>query len=338
MVLTLPMLAALRRCFPSAHIAVLLRRYTSGIVEGNPHVDELVWYDRGGEPVPFAEMARTLRSGAFDAVVVVYPTFRLAALMALARIPVRVGTGYRSYSLLFNRRVYEHRKDARRHELEYNLRLLTELGCNATGPPEFTIAVPRQARERAEAVLRSVGVDPGRPYAVLHPGSGGSARDWPSDRFAELAAHLAAGRGLQVVVTGSGAESPLATGVVQGSGRGAVSVAGMLTVQELAAVLDGAAVFVSNSTGPLHLAVAMGTPVVGLYPPHPAMSKKRWGPYCGTNRVLVPDRPADCEDCVKRPDIRCACMDSISVDAVASAVTELLAETAGRDAARAGHG
>lgn len=325
MVLTLPMLAALRRCFPRAHLALLLRRYTAGIVEGNPYVDALIWYDgNGGGVVPFREMARTLRAGRFDAAVVVYPTGRLAWLMFLSGIPVRVGTGYRVYSFLFNRRVFEHRKDARRHELEYNLGLLKVLGCTPAGEPELEVAVAPDAAAAAESLLRSAGVDPLRPYAVLHPGSGGSARDWSARNFRELALRLRGRDGIQIVVTGSRAERGLAASVTGGDGTGGVSVAGLLEVRELAALLKRASLFVSNSTGPLHLAVAVGTPVVGLYPPHPAMSKARWGPYRGRNRVLVPDRPADCTDCVRHPEAGCPCMDSITVDAVHAAARELL--------------
>src|SRR5512140_340077 len=122
------MLARLRQCFPEASPAMLLQRYTGAIVEGHPHAGTLLWYDDNDGLVPFRVMLTTIRAQRFDAVVLAHPTFRLALLMWLARIPVRVGTGYRFYSILFNRRVFEHRKDARRHELEYNMNLLAELG------------------------------------------------------------------------------------------------------------------------------------------------------------------------------------------------------------------
>ena len=119
------MLPALRECFPDAHIAMLLRHYTGDVVRGNPYVSELIWYDNEAGLVPFGEMVATLREREFDVAIVVYPRFRLAWLMWRSGIPLRVGTGYRYYSVLFNKKVFEHRKDAQRHELEYNLNLLT---------------------------------------------------------------------------------------------------------------------------------------------------------------------------------------------------------------------
>lgn len=314
-ILTLPMFPLLRRCFPDAHIGVLLRRYSGEILEGNPYVNELIWYDRDGELVPFGEMCATLRERRFDAAIVVYPRLRLAWLLFRSGIPLRVGTGYRYYSFLFNRRVYEHRKDARRHELEYNLNLLKELQCNIPEDftPEFFIHVPPEADNAVHALLAAKGIE-GRNLAVLHPGSGGSAREWPARLFGELAARLS-DEGFAVVVTGTAGELPKVNAVVAASGGSAVSLAGMLSIKELAALVRRARLFVANSTGPLHLAVAVGTPVVGLYPQHTAMNVTRWGPYTERKVVLVPRRPIDCSICVRRRS-ECECMASIEVEQV----------------------
>jgi heptosyltransferase-3 len=290
-ILTLPMLPILRRHFSAGAVTMLLRRYTGAIVEGNPYLDRIVWYDDDRDLVPFGGMLRMLRREAFDAVVVVHPTRRLAWLMRCAGIPIRVGTGYRSYSVLFNRRVFEHRKDAKRHELEYNLNLLGALGCSVPPfpvRPEYGIVIDARSRDEAQKELAMQGISAGDRYAVIHPGSGGSAKDWPPGQFAALAERLHALRGRRVIVTGSSEESGLVGGIVQSSGGKALGVAGRFSVRGLAAVLAGADVVVANSTGPLHLAVAVGTPVVGLYPRERAMSAARWGPYGGTSRVLVP--------------------------------------------------
>jgi ADP-heptose:LPS heptosyltransferase len=100
---------------------------------------------------------------------------------------------------------------------------------------------------------------------------------------------------------------------------------GKCTLKELAALIGASSLFVSNSTGPLHLAVAMGTPVVGLYPQHTAMSAKRWGPYTGNSAVFVPERPLDCNTCVEH-NSACECMATITVEAVLAAARSLLAK------------
>ena len=148
-ILTLPLLPLIHQCYPEARVSMLLSRYTGEIVEGHPHADALLWYDDADHrPVPFWQMVHRIRQERFDAVIVVHPTFRLAWMMRLAGIPVRVGSGYRYYSVLFSRRVYEHRKDARRHELEYNLQLLRRIGCavpERLEQPDYGIRIPPEA-------------------------------------------------------------------------------------------------------------------------------------------------------------------------------------------------
>jgi len=332
-VLTLPVLPLLRSCYPDAHLAMLLNRYTGEIVEGNPYLNELIWYDRGGEPVPFREMCRELRTGRFDAAVVVYPRFRLACLMACAGIPIRVGTGYRYYSVLFNRRVFEHRRVAAKHEAEYNIGLIRELGCTASGAPEFRIEIPEEARK---AVRPYVVAAHGKNIVVLHPGSGGSAREWPASSFGALAKTLLKRGDVEILVTGTGIEQQAVEHVVSMAGGKPVSLLGKLAVKELAALLESASLFVGNSTGPIHIAAAVGTPVVGLYPQHAAMSARRWGPWTLKKHVFAPDKPGDCKDC-QAVHTACECMSSIPVDHVVTAANDLL-ERYGRSIVRAGEG
>jgi ADP-heptose:LPS heptosyltransferase len=322
-VLTLPVFTPLRRCFPGAQLAMLAGHYAGAIVEGYPPVDELLWYDDAGGLVPFRVMVGRLRSGRFDVAIIVHPTLRLALLASLARIPVRIGTGYRYYSFLFNRRVYTHRKTAERHEVEYNLDLLAPLGCTAipAKPLDVPLDIPRGARERASMILRDAGVT-GR-FVVIHPGSGGSAREWPLEHFGLLAAKFIELSNLAVVVTGTAGESARVEEVARVSSGRAVNLAGRLNVKELAALLQKASLLVANSTGPLHVGV-----VVGLFPQTPVMGPRRWGPYTDNARVLVPAKPPDCDECAGSAGIPCACMASISVETAFAAAAELLAASA----------
>lgn len=319
--LTLPLLPLLRSCFPEAHIAMLLKRYTGEIVEGNPYLNELIWYDDPAGPIPFGRMREELRRRRFDAAVVVYPRLRLAWLVARSGIPVRIGTGYRYYSLLFNRRVYEHRRLAEKHELEYNMGLLRELGCNLSGGPEFVIHIPDEARRTAKDIIRKSG---DRPVVILHPGSGGSAREWPAERFGQLAERMQRELRVSVLVTGTGSDAHAAETVVRMCNGEAVSLIDMLNVKELAALMEGATLVIGNSTGPIHIAAAMGAPVLGLYPQHTAMSERRWGPWTSKKRLFVPDKPIDCRDCAGVAGSPCACMASIAVDDVFAGAKDLL--------------
>lgn len=319
------MISALRKCFPDAYIAVLVRRYTGDIVGGNPDVNELLWYDGEDGLVPMKDIAATLRERHFDAAIVVYPRFRLAWLMWRAGIPIRIGTGYRFYSFLFNRKVFEHRKDAQRHELEYNLRLLEELDCECEigSSPNFFIEVPSDAHNRIEKLLDEAGISKGESFIIIHPGSGGSAREWSPRNFGLLAAKLIEKRGVKALVTGGRGDEAKVAEVVHASGGRAIPIVNQVSLKEFAALIRRSQLFVANSTGPLHLAVAMKTPVVGLYPQHTAMSAKRWGPYTDKKVVFVPERPLDCNVCVEN-NSACECMATISVDEVFEGGVDLL--------------
>jgi heptosyltransferase III len=329
-ILTLPMIGVLRKQYPHAAISMLLQHYTGEIVQGHRELAGILWYDGDGRPVPFFAMLRSIRAHRFDAVVVARPTPRLAWLMFLARIPVRIGTGYRAYSFLFNSRVFEHRKDARRHELEYNLNLLLALGVRAEAlkdPVVYGLRVSPEDEKSARDVLARRGLSLDHPFAVIHPGTGGSAREWQIGNLSELGRRICRQKKMAVVVTGNAAERSLAETLAGQIGSGSVSVAGELTMKQLAAVLERARIWIGHSTGPLHLAVALGTPVVGLYPQMIPMSPRRWGPYTPMSRVHVPDRPADCTKCEDGKLGHCPCMDTITVNEVFRSVNELLTES-----------
>ncbi len=177
-VLTLPVLSSLRRCFPRARLSVLLRRYTGAIVTGNPYVDEILWYDADGVPVPFTAMLSTLKEKRFDAAVLVRPDPRAAILLFLARIPVRIGTGYRYYSPLMTHRIYEHRSEAKHHR-----RSAPGLAGRAAGPADRGPSRERRLRGRlASGIVRFRGEAPGRRGPRDHPchgdrGRGSQGRD-----------------------------------------------------------------------------------------------------------------------------------------------------------------
>jgi heptosyltransferase-3 len=324
-VLSLPMISTLRATFPVARISMLLRSYTQSLAEDYPGLNGILLYDHDGMDKPWRVMVNELRRHKFDTAIIVYPTARLAALMFSAGIPRRIGTGYRWYSFLFTHKVYEHRKTAEKHEAHYNLSLLKVLGCEVRSVPEVTLPIGDADDEEAALILRSLDIRPDKLVAVLHPGSGGSAREWGARNFSKLA-QILADDGIQVLVTGGPGESTLVYDVVKGSQREAKPLLTMRRLKTLAAVLKRADVFVGNSTGPLHIAAAVGTPVVGLYPPIVACSPVRWGPLTSRKRIFIPAREK-CPRCSGGACQASDCMDLIRPEEVAQAVRELVAPT-----------
>jgi heptosyltransferase III len=131
--------------------------------------------------------------------------------------------------------------------------------------------------------------------------------------------------GARVIITGGKNEDNVVASVKSLAGSKAVSLVGTLNLKEYAALMKTARVFISNSTGTLHIAAAVGTPVIGLYPQITALSAKRWGPYTDKKVVFTPvNKPVDCKICLKQINTPCECMETIRVDDVFQAAIKYL--------------
>ncbi len=320
-VLSLPMLPVLKKHFPNASITVMVRKYTRELVDQHSCVSDIIQWDDNGERT-LSEYVKIVKELSFDIAIVPYPRFILALIIYLAGIPVRVGTGYRWYSFLFNHKVYEHRKDAKRHEVEYNLNLLKAIDIEIDGAPDFELEITADVQQKIDEILFKDGVN---TFVVLHVGSGGSARDWSLQNFAALGDRIRNDSQCKVVLTGGDSERSLVASVVSSMKTSPINYTGMFSLMELGALFKRAAVFVSNSTGPLHIAAAIRTPVIGFYPPILQCSAVRWGPYTNKKKVFTAES-ARCPLCKGGACQSNVCMDQITVDQVFHAVQELVNE------------
>ena len=312
-ILSTPVATALKKNYPACRITFLARSETRPILECHPHVNEVITADNpqftGAHG--FFRLVSLLRKKNFDATILLHPSLALACLAFLARILQRIGTGYRLYSALFTHRVFEHRKTAQFHEAEYNLRLLKAIGIENANV-EFHYVLSEHDRQQSQAKLAEIGIKVDDRPIILHVGSGGSARDWPLANFAALADTLNLEEHRQVVFTGGPGEIDLVASVINKTRTKPLNLAGRLTLKDLMVLLEHAAVFVSNSTGPLHLAVMVGAPVVAFYPPIRVCRPERWGPYGRRDDVLM-SQHEECFRCRKTAEKYCACMAAITV-------------------------
>lgn len=278
LVLTLPAIAALRETYRAAWLGLLVKPYAAPLAACVEGVDEVV-VDAGTQEA----LTERLRGFAADLIVSIAPGGRAGWCAWRAGIPHRVGPGYRLYSPIFERTVDEHRRRRMRHEVELALAYAHRAGA-AAGPARFPLVLPDEARASAEA-WRGEHQVPER-YVVLHPGSGGSCPGWPPGHFAGLA-ELLIGRGIGVVVSVGPADDAVAKALDEATPvvRRAPRFGGELP--SLAALLGGASLVVASSTGPLHLAAALGTPTLALHAPWPSCGPARWGPYAGNGWALV---------------------------------------------------
>jgi heptosyltransferase III len=318
-ILTLPIAVAIRERLPDAEIAFMVQPYTAPIVRRVAVIDRVL-------TVPDEHGAlHQMRSYRPDAIIFARPEMRLALDALIARIDVRIGTGYRWYSGLFTRWVYEHRRKGEKHEAEYGVGLLTPLFDG-----ELPVRMPRlevSEEGRAEAMRRLTEAGVSGEYVVLHPGSRGSASDYPAEAFGRVAAALLEeNAGLSIVVTAGEGEHALASRVA-GHGGERAKVLGDLSLDAFSELLRGARGFLGVSSGPAHLAALVATPVVALYPGLPPVWPVRWEPWGEHVTTLVP-HPEEpfCAGCERRHPPE-NCVARIGTDRIIEACREMLAGT-----------
>jgi len=287
--LAMPVASAIKADRPDAHVALLARSYTRIIGERNPDIDEVITIDNeDGSLRNFSELVRCIRQKQFECAVVIHPTFYCALLPACARIKVRIGTAYRFYSSLFNYRHREHRKISEKHEVEYNLGLLKPLKISCSDP-QFKFELNNNDKELAENALREAGIESGSRFCVINPGCSGSSYNWQLESYGETASLFVEELKLPVIVTWGPGEEAIADGVVHHSSGKVLKLPEVLPLPAQAALMQKADFVLAPSTGILHLANAIGAEVIGLYPPIPSLSPRRWGPYGKLENTIVPE-------------------------------------------------
>lgn len=321
-VLTLPVAGRLKQLFPGCRVVFIGRAYTAPVAAACPWVDEVLDFDEL-QKLPAAARAGALRAYGALAIVHVFPNRALAVLARRARIPVRIGTRNRWWHwLTCNRLVALSRRRSPLHEAQLNLQLLAPLAAPAEALPLPAVAalVRLRAPEPLAAAWHQLLAQrrPGQLNVVLHPRSRGSAREWGPNNFGRLAQLLHAA-GHRVFVTGTAAEgAELAGWLAENNSCLAADLTGQLALPQFLAFLAAADGVVAGSTGPLHLAAALGRHALGLYPPIRPMHPGRWGPLGPRAEYLVFDRP-NCQDCRARP-AACTCIKAIGAAAVAARV------------------
>ena len=333
--MTTPALRALRASAPDRHITLLASGSGAAVVPYVPEIDDVVLADGpwmpGGGAVPDELLATVerLRAGRFDAAVIftVYSQNALPAafLCWLAGIPLRLAHCRENpYHLLSDWLPDPEPHEVLRHEARRQLDLVAAVGAT-TVDARLSFRVPPQDVVSSERLLRAAGIDPGQPFVVVHPGATAPSRRYPEELFAAAIRHVLDIRpdlgGLQLVFTGDPSEAAAIERIRALVDHPLHSLAGKLGLGELAAVVDAAALLIANNTGPVHLAAALGTPVVDIY----ALTNPQHAPWQVPHRVLYEDVP--CRFCYKSvcPQGHHHCLRLLDPARVAAAAHELLA-------------
>lgn len=332
---TLPALNAIRDHYPQAHITWLIEEVAADLVVGHRALDRVLvsrrksWIRRLWGPQrrqalkEIRRFLKDLRDTQYDIIIDFHALLKSGLLVGAARGKRKIGFDkgmqHQEFSYLFlNERVPA--VDMEVHALTRGLMLLKAIGIT-TPKVVYDISFSDGDTAAVRELLRAQGVDGSRPMVAINPVALWETKLWLNDRFAVLADRLVRDNHVDVVFTGGPADSQVVQTILEMMAQPAANATGRTSLKMLAALYHLSRALVTTDTGPMHLAAAVGTPVVALFGP---TAPWRTGPFGGGHQVV---RTApDCSPCFKRQcdEHRCRCMTDISVSDVLQATRRLL--------------
>jgi ADP-heptose:LPS heptosyltransferase len=316
-ILATPVLRRVHQLYPDARIDFLVRKEWTPVLRFPAPFRTMV-YD---PDAPVEETVRMLREEQYDVAFVLRDEPSITRAVSRARIPLRVGpySSLRSF-FHFNRGKLQRRSRCLKHEASYNLDLIGGTEGSSDELPRAWVETSEAAKNSAQRYLAKRGLLPSG-FVVIHPGSSGSARYVKQEALQALASALLK-KGVPVLVSGGPAEGTLietfrskVPGVILLGGDAGIGLDG------LAEVMRQAKTVVAHGTGPLHLAAAVGTPVMAIFPPLFVLSEKRWGPLVKPSSVWVPE--VSCPEKFRCAGPKCPVYDCMDLFDVNSAMRTL---------------
>ena len=277
-VLSTPALKALRDTYPDSRITFMVRSYVKDIAQGNPSVDEVIIYDKEKSFLENIEFIKKLRSKKFDLAIVLHPTLRTNWVVFLSGIPRRLGFDRkRKMGILLTDRIPDKKHLGLKHEIDYTLDILRYIGVNAKDR-KLHVPVSKDIENKARETLAKGGITENDTVVVINPGASCPSKRWPAKNFAETADMLIKKRGVRIVIISGEADKGLGGKVASLIKEGCLDLSGKTTVGDIAAILKRSKLFISNDSGPVHVACAVGTPVVAIFGRSDrGLSPRRWG-------------------------------------------------------------
>ncbi|OGW81138.1 MAG: lipopolysaccharide heptosyltransferase II [Omnitrophica bacterium RIFCSPHIGHO2_02_FULL_45_28] len=320
-ILSTPVFSAIKEKYPHCYLAVLVDQSVETLVRGNPFVDEVIAYDKKGKHRSWWRtlwLGIGLRKYHFDLAIHLHPTNRVHILSWLAGIPIRIGYCRKNHYLLTHS-IEERKRLGKRHEAEYNFDLLQFIHIPA--PHRLKLYVPLHPEDKNE--LKMLAPDLKDPYVVYHPSASCPSKIWPPERMAELANSLAHECGTFSVIVASGSGVNEANLMEMHLKQSYMNLGGKLSLGMLGWLLKGARLLVSNDSGPVHFASAVGTPVISIFGRNQAgLSPTRWKPL-GERSSFV-HKNVGCVECLAHDcKLGFKCLQELSVNDVLGEIKKL---------------
>jgi heptosyltransferase II len=330
-IMALPALQAVRKRFADAHVAILALPYVAQIYQGQGIADELIAYDRKGEHAGIRgreKLAASLKAKQFDTALLLQNAFDAAWVAWRAGIPQRIGYNRDGRGLLLTEAIPVPRAgEIPAHEKFYYLELLRRAGWleNLPDVSEISLRVNAGDSEKAEEKLLGLGAREGAMRVAVGAGASyGSAKCWLPERFAQALNQLQRERDADVVLFGTPSEMEVSAAIQAGLARTALDLTGKTQIAELPALLSRCSAFLGNDSGAMHVAAAVGLPVVAIFGPTDPFGTAPVTPRC----TIVQEKPY-CSPCFLR---RCPtdhrCMKAVTSEMVGEQLLRIVAEVA----------
>jgi heptosyltransferase-2 len=324
-ILTYPTVQTLKTIFPHSHLAIQIPDHLSDLWKTFPYVDEIISFRKRGDFKSFWEdlkLGSSLKKKGFDLAIILPRSFHSALQVYLAGIPIRIGYRDEGRSLFLTHGIPRTKDALRVHRIHYYQKLTGVIGDIEVGPSP-KIFLRDEDRRWAEGALMSLGLLDGRPLIGMNPGATyGLAKCWYPDRFGELGKRIIKNWKATVLLFGKEEEGCIAKEILKHLEGGGIDLTGKTRLLQLAALLERCQLLVTNDTGTMHVATAVGTPVVALFGSTDPITTGPWG-----DGHVVISKNVSCSPCMKRicpTDHRC--MELITVDEVEEAVDRKLKE------------
>jgi len=314
-ILTTPVLQALRDHFPHAHITYMAQAPYHTLLFNHPAVDHILFY--GNSLKSQIQTVRYLIRNKFDIAIDLFGNPRSAWLTLLSGAKIRIGGDFRGRRMAYSHPV---RQDGRNTTaIQFHMAYLQPLGISQE-PKWPGIYLDKKETEWAEQYLRKKGYDPARPIVGIHPGATWPAKRWSNVRYAELVKYIASEPGVQVFITMGPEEQQIIEPILSMNPDLKLQPETM-SIREMAAIISRMQVFISNDAGPMHLGPALGVRTIGLFGPG---EPEIWFPYSTREEHQVIHHELICSRCHQDFCDKMHCMSAISVDEVLSAVKKAL--------------
>jgi ADP-heptose:LPS heptosyltransferase len=305
--------------FPGLKIYFIGRSYTQPVIEACEYVDEFINWD---EVSCYSEHQQVefLKSLKGDAIVHVFPDFQIAKIAYKSKIPLRIGTSHRLYHWLYcNKNVALGRKKSDLHEAQLNLQLFTLLGAQKIYLLEdiaklYGMTHLAEVNDKLKALI-----DPSRFNLVLHPKSKGSAREWGLNNYGELIKLLPKDK-FKIFISGTNEDRKFLDTLLADHEADITDITGQMTLSSFISFINEVDGMVAASTGPLHIASALGKVAIGLFSPMRPIHPGRWSPIGTKSEYLVLAKK--CNKC--RHSNECECIQSIQPNEVVQKLNKYL--------------